>query len=136
MAGAHAHFLRPRKSSIVLPLFIMAIAYWLSSMPVDTALSEPSCALIPVLNNALHVPAYALLTISWHWSLRAWTQTSFVPIFACLIAATYGIFSEWHQSFVPGRFASLIDVVLNGVGVALGIGFVLVFKRTRTKVME
>jgi VanZ family protein len=33
----------------------------------------------------------------------------------------YGLFDEWHQSFVPGRFASLGDVGLNVAGVALGI---------------
>jgi VanZ family protein len=31
------------------------------------------------------------------------------------------VFDEWHQSFVPGRFASLTDVVLNVLGAVLGI---------------
>lgn len=32
----------------------------------------------------------------------------------------YGISDEWYQSFVPGRFASLGDVVADGLGGLLG----------------
>src|SRR3989304_9832899 len=32
----------------------------------------------------------------------------------------YGISDEWHQSFVPGRFASLGDVAADGLGGLLG----------------
>jgi VanZ family protein len=40
---------------------------------------------------------------------------------ACAIASAYGVFDEWHQSFVPGRYASLTDVTLDVAGAVLGI---------------
>jgi len=38
--------------------------------------------------------------------------TIFVGIF-------YGIGDEWHQSFVPGRFATVYDVIFDSLGVVL-----------------
>jgi VanZ family protein len=37
------------------------------------------------------------------------------------MASLYGVFDEWHQSFVPGRYASLTDVALDVAGAVLGI---------------
>lgn len=44
---------------------------------------------------------------------------------ACVIASLFGVVDEWHQSFVPGRYASLTDVGFNLVGVALGLWLVI-----------
>ncbi len=40
---------------------------------------------------------------------------------ASAIGLAYGIADELHQSLVPGRTASVGDVVLDGIGVALGV---------------
>lgn len=39
---------------------------------------------------------------------------------AVLIAAVYGISDEYHQSFIPGRMASVSDIVADGVGALVG----------------
>jgi hypothetical protein len=105
----------------------MSALYGLSSLP-GVPLSDDSTqyALLrwvpPAAQNALHVPAYAALSWAWSWTLGAWLR---VPAgraaAACAIASAYGVFDEWHQSFVPGRYASLTDVVLNVLGALLGI---------------
>ena len=41
-------------------------------------------------------------------------------ILALIITIVYGIFDEFHQSFVPGRCASLTDITLNTFGAILG----------------
>lgn len=41
------------------------------------------------------------------------------------LAALYGVSDEWHQSFVPGRFASGADLVADAVGAAAGAAVVL-----------
>ncbi|MHB8171488.1 MAG: VanZ family protein [Thermincolia bacterium] len=57
---------------------------------------------------------------------RAWRGTwPGVPtrramVWAVVTAILYGVTDEWHQSFVPGRTASVKDLVANGVGAALG----------------
>jgi VanZ family protein len=64
------------------------------------------------VQNAMHVPAYAALSWAWNWALAAWLRAAVGRAAgACSIASAYGVFDEWHQSFVPGRYASLTDVV-------------------------
>jgi len=50
------------------------------------------------------------------------------------IASAVGIFDEAHQLYVPGRDASVTDVVLDMVGIALGL--VLVFGLFKTRVLN
>lgn len=118
--------MKPKKIHVALPLAIMAMFYWLSSLPglprpEDPALYSVFYWVSPSVQNILHIPAYAALAWSWHWALRAWVRTfSALAICGCGIASLYGIFDEWHQSFVPGRFASFTDVALDCAGALLG----------------
>jgi len=124
---AHCVRLRPRRLHVVVPLFFVASLYWLSSQPGTPLPDDPAINRllhwVPAsVQNALHVPAYAALTLAWRWALGAWLRT---PIAAALgaggVASVCGVLDEWNQSFVPGRLASLTDVVLDVAGVALGI---------------
>jgi len=129
----------PSKLLVGLPLLIMGAFYWLSSlpgtpMPDDPALYGLFYWVPPSAQNALHVPAYAALAWSWCWALGAWLPVPVArAIAACSIASAYGVFDEWHQSFVPGRYASLTDVILNVAGAVLGIWLAAwIGSRTRT----
>ena len=119
--------LTPKKTHTALPLLIMAVLYWLSSLPGTPRPDDPAVYslfywLSPAMQNTLHVPAYAALGWAWHWALGAWLRVSSPrAVGACMIALAYGVFDEWHQSFVPGRYGSLSDVVLDVAGAALGI---------------
>ena len=105
----------------------MAVLYWFSSLPgnplpEDAALYGLFWWMPSSVQNALHVPAYAALTLAWRWALGAWLRSPITcALGACAIASVCGVLDEWHQSFVPGRFASLPDVMLDLAGVALGI---------------
>jgi hypothetical protein len=44
-----------------------------------------------------------------------------VPLLVLVIAVAYAILDEWHQSFVPGRCCSFLDIVLDGAGAAIAI---------------
>ena len=41
---------------------------------------------------------------------------------AVLIAAVYGVSDEFHQSFIPGRMASVSDLVADTIGALVGAG--------------
>jgi hypothetical protein len=117
----------PSKSHVALPLLIMGVLYWLSSLPGTPLPEDPAVYAVfywvsPSVQNALHVPAYAALAGAWRWALGAWLRVPVVrAIGACVIASAYGVFDEWHQSFVPGRYASLADVILDVAGAVVGI---------------
>ena len=125
-AGRYSRF-KPQKPHLMLPLVIMALLYWLSSIPGTPLPDDPQLYalfywLTPSIQNLLHIPAYAVLAVAWRWALSAWFDLSLTPsLMAGLIATGYGIFDEWHQSFVPGRYASLTDVMFNVAGVLLGL---------------
>ena len=117
----------PGKTHIALPLLIMAALYWLSSVPGTPLPAEQDVYALfqwvpPALQNALHVPVYAALAWTWRRALGAWPRvSSMAGLIACAIASVYGVFDEWHQSFVPGRYASLTDVAFNIAGAIVGI---------------
>lgn len=119
----------PNKSHITLPLVLMAALFWLSSLPGMPRPNNPAVFslfywLSPLVQNGLHVPAYAIVAWSWHWALAAWMRASRAQVvLAGAITSLYGIADEWHQSFVPGRFASLTDVLLDIAGTVLGLWF-------------
>ena len=49
---------------------------------------------------------------------------------AVLISILYGASDEWHQTFVPGRFATLADWVADVVGSIAGVfGVYLYYKK-------
>jgi hypothetical protein len=117
----------PKKTHVALPVLIMAGLYWLSSLPGTPLPDDPELYILfywisPSLQNALHVPAYAALAWAWHWALGAWLRSSRAPVIgACAISLAYALFDEWHQSFVPGRYGSFTDVILDIAGAVLGV---------------
>lgn len=118
---------RSNKANIVVPLLMMATLYWLSSIPGIPSPDDPAHYALfywisPSLQNALHVPVYACLAWAWQWALGAWLSVPISQtICACAIALAYGVFDEWHQSFVPGRYGSFTDVALDVAGIVFGL---------------
>ncbi len=104
------------------PLGLMALIFVLSSIPgkIRNPRLRFLAELDPQWQNLLHVPLFGLLQFLW---LRALVRSG-VPrgkaiLLGCVISLGYGVFDEWHQMFVPGRYASLTDMSLNLLGVVL-----------------
>lgn len=105
----------------LLPPVYMAMIFFLSEFPGRHGI-EPSNWLGPVMLNLLHVPLYAGLAWLCKFaadSLPAGKLAINLAIFAvCLL---YAASDEWHQMYVIGRDASIVDLVLDGTGIWLGI---------------
>ena len=86
------------------------------SLPGDGSLSEQ------VLSNFAHIPAYAFLAFLWFRTFnQGATKNEFgfrIMIITGLVL--FAISDEIHQSFVPGRFASISDLCLDVIGILLG----------------
>jgi VanZ family protein len=88
------------------------------------------------IDKILHVLAYAGLGLL---AIRAMATLSFknhpcrLVLYSIAMAGLYGASDEWHQLFVAGRNAELLDVLADFIGAALGVTsyYGLVFKKRR-----
>jgi VanZ family protein len=81
-----------------------------------------------------HVNAYGFLGVAYLHGLSAGRRPTFrLAVMAVLMAGAYGATDEFHQSFVPGRGAGPVDVVIDTIGAMAGIAaFEAMWRATRT----
>ena len=88
-------------------LLTMAVIFWFSSQPSSEL---PNFGLVDrMIKKSGHVFEYAVLSI---WVLYALDFRKDRRWLAWLISLLYAATDEFHQSFVPGRFPSVWDVVI------------------------
>jgi hypothetical protein len=107
----------------LLTAALLAAIYWLSSVPGLGTVSDP---LVLLASNLSHAPLFAVLTFCWLRVLSGELEISGPAYwFASLASAACAVLDEWHQSSVPGRHASVGDLLLD----IAGIGAMLVVVR-------
>jgi VanZ family protein len=67
-----------------------------------------------VLSKGAHLTEYAVLGFLLVWASRRESV-------AFLVGILYAASDEVHQHFVPGRHGSALDVVIDTVGLAIGV---------------
>jgi VanZ family protein len=93
-----------------------AIIFALSSL---SAVPAPPGGLT---DKHVHLIVYGVLGALLVWGLtdRSLARTTWRTVAAAVVLATvYGASDEWHQSFVPGRFVSALDLAADGAGAAI-----------------
>lgn len=105
-----------------------ALVFFFSSQS-DLAVPE----LFSLLDKLVHLLEY--VGLGWLWARAAriewpgWTTWA-VVLSTLAVAVAYGASDEWHQLYVPGRFAEFYDVVADAGGGTLGgIGYLLWLRR-------
>lgn len=123
-----------------LPATIWASVIWaLSSTPGGSPppwlveLRQRFGALIPADLSFLHVPVYALLALLLAFALQAAPTRPRRYLWAAGISIAYGLLDEYHQSFVPGRDVSVLDLLYDALGTAIGLGVHALFLCWRAK---
>jgi VanZ family protein len=101
-------------------LLMMLIIFGFSCIPSSDMPNFGSSDLI--VKKGGHMYGYGLLALAYwsglHFEKRCWWL-------AILLAIIYAVSDEFHQSFVPGRHPSWVDVLgFDGVGAALALGLV------------
>ena len=118
----------------------MARAVWLWGPPALYALAIfviSSLSVVPsppgsFSDKHVHGLVYAglALMIVRAWAGGAWSAVTYARAWrAGLLAVAYGATDEWHQSFVPGRDASLADLGADTLGAALAVVAVVALAR-------
>jgi len=112
---------RWRNGPRLLPVTLVMGGIFYQSHQLGTSFSLPE---IVNIDKLLHALVYAGLGLAFLYALpppwrhrHPWLTMGTMVLF-CL---SYGVFDEWHQSFVPGRIASGADVAAD-----VGGGFLVV----------
>jgi VanZ family protein len=95
------------------PLALMGLIFFLSAQPdLRTNLG----VLDLVGRKVLHATEYGVLCALWWRALRTVTGEWAALASAAAIAIGYAVTDEFHQSFVPERNASPVDVGIDAAG--------------------
>jgi VanZ family protein len=114
-------FLERRKKHLV---FTPLIIYWIilflaTTLPVQ---SVPSIAIGDKIN---HLAAYFVLSCLLYLTLIYQRKSEYLfnkAAFATIvITSVYGALDEFHQMFIPGRFAEVLDWLADAAGAILGV---------------
>ena len=73
------------------------------------------------LQKLLHVLAYTVLAFLCMWTLKDIESRPSRITAALAITIATGALLEWYQMFVPGRFGTVTDVILNAFGAIFGV---------------
>jgi VanZ family protein len=117
----------PTRAGIVArfapPLLLMVLIFGLSAQPnLGTGLGTWDT----ILRKGAHMTEYALLCWLW-W--RAFGHRRLA--LAAGIALAYAATDEFHQHFVTGRHASVLDWFIDAAGVAIAV--VLITRQSRRR---
>lgn len=100
-------------------LAYMALIWTISSIE----LPELPIDRVPWRDKGVHFVEYGVLGfLLAHAALRTWPYhaASRTIAVAIMIGVAWGTLDEIHQSFVPGRFAEVADVIADSLGVVTG----------------
>jgi len=106
-------------------LLLMAIIFILSSQSDIPAPPDP--LLDRIFKKSAHAIGYGMLAISYARALAGSSVRRVVSLALCL-TILYAISDEWHQTFVPNRFGSPVDVLIDTVGASVAL---YVWQRTQ-----
>ena len=111
---------------------VMGIIFLLSAQP-GGSFSLPH---IPGLDKIFHFIIYAVLAVSVLFALPEAKYRQYprrISLLVVLFCILYGISDEFHQSFVPGRFASVVDLAADTAG---AVAAVLLWWKTTGRGLE
>ena len=105
-----------------LAIFSTLLIICTSSIPDKTLLENESLS-GQIISDLAHIPAYALLSFLWLKSFAVTESKSNIIIFSLILSGLVlvAVSDEIHQSFVPGRTASPIDIVFDLIGILFGL---------------
>ena len=104
----------------------LAVVFWLSSLP-----TVPGARYF--WDKLLHVVGYAGLGVlalrAFHGGLMPLRPR--LTILTGIVIVLWGVSDEYHQSFVPGRDSSALDVAADTLGFLVAVAIVAVWAKRR-----
>lgn len=82
-----------------------------------------------IIKKGGHMSGYALLAL-FYW--RGFQFQERKRWLAWLLAILYALSDEYHQSFVPGRFPSILDVLIfDNLGAVISLWLLAVYRKQK-----
>ncbi len=69
----------------------------------------------------MHIAVYATLAMMFMWSLETVESRITRIVLTLVLALSLGAILEWYQTRIPGRFGTIVDVLLNTAGTIVGL---------------
>ena len=109
-----------------LPLLAwMGLIYFLSAQP---DLPHPDSGWLGLaLSNGAHAFVFGVLALLW---VRVLVERRHAWLVAFLLTMLYALSDEFHQTFVPGRYADPLDLLFDALGALFALALWL-FRRRR-----
>lgn len=118
-----------------LPVLLwMSLIFYFSSIP-GLRSGTSSIAIEIFLRKSAHIFEYLILAIllgrifNFYWK----TQSLKIGIATFLISIFYSISDEVHQFFVDDRSGRVFDVMIDGIGILLGILVLFLISKIKEK---
>ena len=105
-------FERNNKISWMITIFGAIAIFYISSLTFSGEVGKPN-----ILTMLYHFFAFFFLAFFLLISSIKGKEKYLIFFLAILISIFYGIFDEIHQFFVPGRYCSFFDVIVNTTGI-------------------
>jgi VanZ family protein len=93
----------------------MGVIFFLSSRP-DLPNFAPGLPGLEEIGG--HLTTYGVLAALLWWALRG-SAVRYPATWALVLAVSYGVTDEFHQSFVPGRDMSVSDLMVDLIGASV-----------------
>jgi len=106
--------------ALFLTLVVAGTIFYLSSLEF----SSPPGGGFSILPYIYHFAIFFIFALFLLITIKGENETEKKHIFLVLIIAIlYAALDEIHQSFVPGRHTSVIDLLVDTLGITFSIGF-------------
>ena len=102
-----------------------ALIYWLSDQS-----SLPIPQLFRHQDKIFHATAYSIMgLLAWKYFSCSVHESRLLLITSLFFSSLFGATDEWHQAFVPGRSADILDWVADTLGAGLAIMTLIIRKK-------
>jgi VanZ family protein len=87
------------------------------------------------LQDLSHLPLFFIFAWLWSWFLRRNQQSTTTLLYSAIITTSYAILNELTQFYIPQRFPSVADIIMNisGVLIALTLHSIMIKNRNTTQ---
>ncbi|MEK6872515.1 MAG: VanZ family protein [Nanoarchaeota archaeon] len=112
-------FEKNRGISWLVTVIIAVLIFYISS------LTFPAGGGTGYLSYIYHFTVFSYLALFLLISITKGKKSKSLLILGVVLAIIYGISDEIHQYFVPGRYSSFKDILINSIGVLIiSIGYI------------